>query len=135
MSSIPGQGIRMPHATGQLSLHAATRESEPHSRKEPTCCNEDPAQPKKGRKRRNTMGITIAPTSLSCTCAKVECVKAMAQSLAHTQPHARWLPHSLPTYHYQSTHRWACAGTASLHGLATGRLALGSLFPTPPLGQ
>ena len=51
------------------------------------------------------------------------------------QPHARWLPHSLPTYHYQSTHRWACAGTASIHGLATGRLALGSLFPTPPLGQ
>ena len=43
------------------------------------------------------MGITTAPASLSCTCVKGECVKAMAQSLAHTQPHACWWSHSLPT--------------------------------------
>ena len=97
VSSTPGQRIRMPHAAGQLSAHAATRESEPHSQKEPTCCNEDPAQPKTGGEKRNTIGITIAPASLSCTCAKGECVKAMAQSLAHTHPHAGWLSHSLPT--------------------------------------
>ena len=40
---IPGWGTKMPCAVGQLSLHTTTRES--------TCCNKDPAQPKK-RKRR-----------------------------------------------------------------------------------
>ena len=36
---IPGWGTKMPCAMGQLSLHTTTRES--------TCCNKDPAQPKK----------------------------------------------------------------------------------------
>ena len=34
--SIPGQGTKIPHAAGQLSLHTATREK-------PPCHNEDPA--------------------------------------------------------------------------------------------
>ena len=52
VGSIPSQGIRISHAVGQLSPHTATSKSEPHSRREPTCCNEDPAQPKKGREKK-----------------------------------------------------------------------------------
>ena len=35
MGSIPDQGTKIPHATGQLSLCATTREK-------PTSCNEEP---------------------------------------------------------------------------------------------
>ena len=38
LSSIPGQGTKIPHAMEQPSPSATTRE--------PKCCNEDPAQPK-----------------------------------------------------------------------------------------
>ena len=37
MGSITDQGTKISHATGQLSLHATTRE--------PAHCNEDPVQP------------------------------------------------------------------------------------------
>ena len=37
MGSIPGQGAKIPHAMGQLSPHATTRE--------PVCCNERSCMP------------------------------------------------------------------------------------------
>ena len=54
MGLIPGRGTKIPHATGQLSLHAATTEPA-HSRAhmpqllsphalEPACRNEEPAR-------------------------------------------------------------------------------------------
>ena len=39
VGSIPGRGTKIPHAAGQLSPSATTRE--------PACHDEDPAQPKK----------------------------------------------------------------------------------------
>ena len=48
-SSTPGWGSKIPHATGQLSRHSTTTE--------PTCCNEDPVQPKiKQTKENKTQG-------------------------------------------------------------------------------
>ena len=41
LGSIPGWGTKIPHATGQLSLHAAS------CNEQPECRNEDPEQPKK----------------------------------------------------------------------------------------
>ena len=50
-SSIPGQGTKLIHTKGHLSLHVTTREKHAHHNyrspcvtgKDPTCCNEDPS--------------------------------------------------------------------------------------------
>ena len=39
--SIPGQGIKIPHAKGHLSLQAATREAHVPKLERPVCCNKD----------------------------------------------------------------------------------------------
>ena len=38
--SIPGWGTKIPHAAGQLSLRATTREKPAYHNKEPVHCNE-----------------------------------------------------------------------------------------------
>jgi len=46
--SIPGQGIKIPHAVGQLSPHTHTKTTESaHHREDPTCHNWDSMQPNK----------------------------------------------------------------------------------------
>ena len=42
MGSVPDRRIKIPHSSGQLSLHTTTRE--------PACCSEDPVQQKIRRK-------------------------------------------------------------------------------------
>lgn len=41
---IPGLGTKITHATGQLNLHAATRETTCHNQRKLMSCNKDPAQ-------------------------------------------------------------------------------------------
>ena len=47
MGSIPGQGTKIPHATGQFSPGATTKEDPVRCREKPVCHN-DSVQPKKG---------------------------------------------------------------------------------------
>ena len=42
MGLIPGWGNKIPHATGQLSPRAATREKPSRRKEEPACLKEDP---------------------------------------------------------------------------------------------
>ena len=39
VGSIPGRGTKIPHAAGQLSPRATTREKLAHCKEEPTCHN------------------------------------------------------------------------------------------------
>ena len=49
---IPGWGTKIPHAKGQLSLQATTTET--HMQQgQPVRCKEDPAQPKKIKKKKS----------------------------------------------------------------------------------
>ena len=70
VSSIPGQGTKIPHAAGHLSPSATTpgpvcsSVHTPQLEKMPVCCNEDPAQPQ--FKQINNYASLIM-LSLSCT--------------------------------------------------------------------
>ena len=42
--SIPSRGTKIPHAVGQLSPRATTREKPVHRKEELVCCNQEPTQ-------------------------------------------------------------------------------------------
>ena len=50
LGSIPGWGTKIPHATGQVGLHAASCSEEPE------CHSEDPEEPKK-KKKKKALGL------------------------------------------------------------------------------
>ena len=66
MGSIPGQGIKIAQAMGQLNPHTATTEPTPQL-ENPACCHKDPVQSKSFfRKTNKATGLlqTPLPTGL-----------------------------------------------------------------------